>query len=125
MDPRLHEIRPAIRVQSSQECQLLAHPAPTLEQPDGDQIERRHRYQHEADRHTDADIRDTENPVANAQRVIPFEAVGARPVADSRIDDDAVARMEALDCPVDTLPNAGHFVHVDAPDELLRWLLRG
>jgi pimeloyl-ACP methyl ester carboxylesterase len=33
--------------------------------------------------------------------------------------------MEALGCPVDTLPNAGHFVHVDEPDALLRWLLRG
>ncbi|WNG14187.1 alpha/beta fold hydrolase [Cystobacter fuscus] len=41
------------------------------------------------------------------------------------VSDNDVARMEALGCPVDTLPNAGHFVHVDAPDELLRWLLRG
>jgi pimeloyl-ACP methyl ester carboxylesterase len=33
------------------------------------------------------------------------------------------ARMEAMGCPVAVLPEAGHFVHVDAPDALLRWLL--
>jgi esterase len=41
------------------------------------------------------------------------------------VTDADAARMEALGCPVDTLPNAGHFVHVDEPDALLRWLLRG
>jgi pimeloyl-ACP methyl ester carboxylesterase len=34
-----------------------------------------------------------------------------------------VARMEAAGCPVATLPEAGHFVHVDAPEALLRWLM--
>lgn len=38
------------------------------------------------------------------------------------VTDADVARMEALGCPVATLPEAGHFVHVDAPDALLRWL---
>ncbi|MCY1074144.1 alpha/beta fold hydrolase [Archangium lansingense] len=38
------------------------------------------------------------------------------------VSDSDLARMEALGCPVATLPNAGHFVHVDAPDALLRWL---
>ncbi len=41
------------------------------------------------------------------------------------VSDTDAARMEALGCPVDTLPQAGHFVHVDAPDELLRWLMKG
>ena len=40
------------------------------------------------------------------------------------VSDSDMARMEALGCPVDTLPEAGHFVHVDAPDALLRWLQR-
>ena len=40
------------------------------------------------------------------------------------VGDADKARMEALGCPVDTLPEAGHFVHVDAPDALLRWLQR-
>jgi pimeloyl-ACP methyl ester carboxylesterase len=30
--------------------------------------------------------------------------------------------MESLGCPVATLPDAGHFVHVDSPEALLRWL---
>jgi pimeloyl-ACP methyl ester carboxylesterase len=38
------------------------------------------------------------------------------------VTDADVARMEALGCPVATLPEAGHFVHVDAPEALLRWL---
>jgi esterase len=38
------------------------------------------------------------------------------------VSDQDVARMEALGCTVDTLPDAGHYVHVDAPDALLRWL---
>lgn len=38
------------------------------------------------------------------------------------VTDSDVARMEALGCPVATLPDSGHFVHVDAPDALLRWL---
>jgi pimeloyl-ACP methyl ester carboxylesterase len=38
------------------------------------------------------------------------------------VTDADLARMEALGCPVATLPDAGHFVHVDAPDALLRWL---
>jgi pimeloyl-ACP methyl ester carboxylesterase len=38
------------------------------------------------------------------------------------VSDEDLARMESLGCPVATLPEAGHFVHVDAPDALLRWL---
>jgi esterase len=38
------------------------------------------------------------------------------------VSDEAAARMEAAGCPVATLPGAGHFVHVDAAQELLRWL---
>jgi pimeloyl-ACP methyl ester carboxylesterase len=41
------------------------------------------------------------------------------------VTDADLARMEALGCPVATLPEAGHFVHVDAPDALLRWLTQG
>ncbi|MGZ3458713.1 MAG: alpha/beta fold hydrolase [Archangium sp.] len=41
------------------------------------------------------------------------------------VTDADKARMEALGCPVATLPEAGHFVHVDALDALLRWLLAG
>ncbi|WP_224363892.1 alpha/beta fold hydrolase [Hyalangium versicolor] len=40
------------------------------------------------------------------------------------VSDADVARMEAANCPVETLPGAGHFVHVDAAEPLLRWLLR-
>ncbi|WP_309895627.1 alpha/beta hydrolase [Archangium sp.] len=39
------------------------------------------------------------------------------------VSDADMARMESLGCPVATLPEAGHFVHVDAPDALLRWLM--
>jgi esterase len=39
------------------------------------------------------------------------------------VTDADVARMEAAGCPVATLPDAGHFVHVDAPQALLRWLM--
>ena len=35
-----------------------------------------------------------------------------------------VTRMEAAGCPVAILPEAGHFVHVDAPQALLQWLMR-
>ncbi|HYO72881.1 MAG TPA: alpha/beta hydrolase, partial [Archangium sp.] len=38
------------------------------------------------------------------------------------VSDADLARMESLGCPVATLPDAGHFVHVDAPEALLRWL---
>ena len=38
------------------------------------------------------------------------------------VSDEDMARMESLGCPVATLPEAGHFVHVDAPDALLGWL---
>lgn len=41
------------------------------------------------------------------------------------VPDEDVARMEAAGCPVATLPEAGHFVHVDAPQALLGWLLAG
>jgi esterase len=39
------------------------------------------------------------------------------------VPDEDVARMEATGCPVVTLPEAGHFIHVDAPQALLAWLL--
>jgi pimeloyl-ACP methyl ester carboxylesterase len=38
------------------------------------------------------------------------------------VSDADLVRMEAQGCPVETLPEAGHFVHVDAPEALLRWL---
>lgn len=38
------------------------------------------------------------------------------------VTDADVQRLEAAGCPVATLPDAGHFVHVDAPQALLRWL---
>jgi pimeloyl-ACP methyl ester carboxylesterase len=41
------------------------------------------------------------------------------------VSDSEVARLEAAGCPVATLPEAGHFVHVDAPEALLRWLRAG
>ncbi|MDY7232225.1 alpha/beta fold hydrolase [Hyalangium rubrum] len=41
------------------------------------------------------------------------------------VSDADVRRMEAAGCPVATLPEAGHFVHVDAPQALLRWLMEG
>lgn len=41
------------------------------------------------------------------------------------VTDADAARLEAAGCPVATLPDAGHFVHVDAPQELLSWLLKG
>ena len=39
------------------------------------------------------------------------------------VTDEDAARMEAAGCPVATLPGAGHFVHVDALQPLLQWLL--
>lgn len=39
------------------------------------------------------------------------------------VTDADKARMEAAGCPVATLPEAGHFVHVDEPQALLRWLM--
>lgn len=39
------------------------------------------------------------------------------------VTDADAARMEAAGCPVATLPEAGHFVHVDAPQALLQWLM--
>lgn len=39
------------------------------------------------------------------------------------VTDTDAARMEAAGCPVATLPGAGHFVHVDAPQALLQWLM--
>lgn len=41
------------------------------------------------------------------------------------VTDADAARMEAAGCPVATLPDAGHFVHVDAPQALLKWLMEG
>jgi len=38
------------------------------------------------------------------------------------VRDADAARMEALGCPVATLPDAGHYVHVDALEALLDWL---
>lgn len=39
------------------------------------------------------------------------------------VTDADAARLEAAGCPVATLPDAGHFVHVDAPQALLKWLM--
>ena len=39
------------------------------------------------------------------------------------VTDADAARLEAAGCPVATLPEAGHFVHVDAPQALLQWLM--
>lgn len=39
------------------------------------------------------------------------------------VTDADAARMEAAGCPVAMLPEAGHFVHVDAPQALLQWLM--
>jgi esterase len=39
------------------------------------------------------------------------------------VTDAAAARLKAAGCPVETLPEAGHFVHVDAPQALLQWLM--
>ncbi len=44
---------------------------------------------------------------------------GAR---SSYVSDEDLRRLEAAGVPVATLPDAGHFVHVDAPDALLAWL---
>jgi esterase len=41
------------------------------------------------------------------------------------VSDADAERMVAAGCPVATLPDAGHFVHVDAPQALLEWLLQG
>ena len=41
------------------------------------------------------------------------------------VTDADVARMEAAGCPVATLPGVGHFVHVEALQPLLQWLLQG
>jgi pimeloyl-ACP methyl ester carboxylesterase len=41
------------------------------------------------------------------------------------VTDADVARMEAAGCPVETLPGVGHFVHVEALQPLLQWLLKG
>lgn len=39
------------------------------------------------------------------------------------VTDADKARMEAAGCPVATLPNARHYVHIEEPQELLRWLM--
>lgn len=41
------------------------------------------------------------------------------------VSDADADRMVAARVPVATLPDAGHFVHVDAPQALLEWLLQG
>jgi len=38
------------------------------------------------------------------------------------VSDADVERMVAAGCPVEELPEAGHFVHVDAPQAVLAWL---
>ncbi|MCP3136001.1 alpha/beta fold hydrolase [Pyxidicoccus xibeiensis] len=40
------------------------------------------------------------------------------------VPDSDADRMVAAGCPVATLPDAGHFVHVDAAQALLEWLLQ-
>lgn len=42
----------------------------------------------------------------------------------SYVGESDVARLRAAGCAVDTLPNAGHFVHVDALDPLIDLLCR-
>lgn len=39
------------------------------------------------------------------------------------VSDADARRLEAAGCPVHTIPGAGHFVHLDRPDELLDLLL--
>ncbi|HEX8701466.1 MAG TPA: alpha/beta hydrolase [Myxococcaceae bacterium] len=41
------------------------------------------------------------------------------------VTDADAQRMEAAGCPVATLPGVGHFVHVEALQPLLQWLLQG
>lgn len=38
------------------------------------------------------------------------------------VSEDDAARMQAAGCAVETLPGVGHFIHVEAPGEVLRWL---
>lgn len=40
------------------------------------------------------------------------------------VSDAEAARLADSGCPVDVLPDAGHFVHVDALDPLVDWLVR-
>ncbi|SET78815.1 Pimeloyl-ACP methyl ester carboxylesterase [Stigmatella erecta] len=40
------------------------------------------------------------------------------------VPDEDLARLERAGCPVATLPEAGHFVHVEALPALLQWLLQ-
>ncbi len=39
------------------------------------------------------------------------------------VSDADVARLRAAGCPVETVPGAAHYVHVDAPQALLQWLM--
>ena len=41
------------------------------------------------------------------------------------VPDESARRLEAAGCPVATLPDAGHFVHVDSAQALLAWLMAG
>jgi len=41
------------------------------------------------------------------------------------VSADDVARLERLGIPIETIPAAGHFVHVDATDAVVDWLVRG
>lgn len=57
--------------------------------------------------------------------VVQAKAVALRCVRGARsgyVSDAEAARLRAAGCPTATLPDAGHFVHVDALPALLDWL---
>ena len=59
--------------------------------------------------------------------VVEGQRVPVRCVRGGRsgyVTDEEVARLAAAGCATTTLPNAGHFVHVDALPELLDWLTK-
>lgn len=67
---------------------------------------------------------------ANSQDVWhAVERAGRQPMRCIRggrgqyVTDADVARLQAAGVPVTTLPEAGHFVHVDALEELVAWLV--
>ncbi|WP_163781185.1 alpha/beta fold hydrolase [Myxococcus vastator] len=47
---------------------------------------------------------------------------GLRGGRSKYVSDADVERLVAAGCPVETLPEAGHFVHVEAPQAVLAWL---
>jgi esterase len=60
-------------------------------------------------------------PVVEARR-LPIRCVrGAR---SPYVRDEDVARLQAAGCPVDTIPDAGHDLHVERPEAVLDRLVR-